>query len=178
MCFSQPLNQSKSPIVHKAFIKANDLVESIRNISQQSINVNDMKGEMKGDSFKMSGFVIDDTFITEEFNNFKFQPIWESFFRKLLGTDRMTNEYVRRKCASIYLDLYYLITNGDLTPKHVSLAQYIHQFSRSKLIITLLNKLGHCISYPCLNKNRQSSSQKHHNKESNRKCTFPYKYTS
>lgn len=99
----------------------------------------------------MKGYVCNDALISEEFDNFKIPPQWEVFFRKLL-VDRVNNKDTKRRCFSIYMDLYYLITDGDLTPKHVSLAQFTHHYTRSKLLITTLNKLGHCISYTSLKK--------------------------
>lgn len=48
------------------------------------------------------------------------------------------------------MDLHDLISDGDLTPKHVALAQSIHHYTRSKFLIALLNRLGHSISYTTL----------------------------
>lgn len=99
----------------------------------------------------MKGYICNDALISMEFDDFKMPPQWEVSFRKLLG-DRVNNKDTKRKCFFIYMDLYYLITDGDLTPKHVSLAQFPHHYTRSKLLITTLNKLGHCISYTSLKK--------------------------
>jgi len=152
LVFSQPKNQSKSPIVFKATTKPTDLVESIRNIYEKSLNPDTLKEDLKSNAFNMKGYVCNDALISEEFDNFKLTSQWESFIRKLIGSERYFNTDIKRKCFSIYMDLYYLVTDGDLTPKHVSLAQYIHHYTRSKLLINTLNKLGHCISYPSLKK--------------------------
>lgn len=50
------------------------------------------------------------------------------------------------------MDLHNLIIERDLTPKHVALAQCIHHYTRSKFILSVLNRLGHCISYKTLTK--------------------------
>lgn len=152
LVFSQPNNKSKSAIVFKASTKSTDLVESIRSIYEKSLNTEILKDSLKSNSFNMKGYVCSDALISEELDNFEMPTQWESFFMKLLGSDRADNKDTKRKCFSIYMDLYYLITDGDLTPKHVALAQSIHHYTRSKFLITTLNKLGHCISYPTLKK--------------------------
>ena len=51
------------------------------------------------------------------------------------------------KIRSVSEDLAYGITNGKFkTPKHTALATFIRQHTRSKKVITMLNKLNHCIS--------------------------------
>lgn len=156
--FSKPADQSKSPLVFRASLEPSKLVETIRDVSEENkkhfLPLQNLKEEMKSTRFSMKGFVCTDSLISEELNNFNLPPAWFDFFKLLLGKERNFSDDTKRKCCSIFMDLHYLVNEGnhELTPKHVSLAQLIHHYTRSKLLVTVLNKLGHCISYSSLQK--------------------------
>lgn len=53
-----------------------------------------------------------------------------------------------RKILSIAQDIIHCSSNARVkTPKHVGLAISTHHLTSSKQMITLLNRMGHCISY-------------------------------
>lgn len=53
-----------------------------------------------------------------------------------------------RKVLSVAQDVIHSPSNSKVKlPKHISLAMAIHHLSGSKLLITLLNRMGHCSSY-------------------------------
>ena len=55
---------------------------------------------------------------------------------------------LQRKSDSLFQIIHNIIHNSTKrNPFHVSLAQMIHNISRSKLLIETMNKLGLCISY-------------------------------
>ena len=57
-------------------------------------------------------------------------------------------EHVRSRVLSVAQDLVYCVSGGKKwTPKHVGLASTLHQATRSKDLVRLFNKAGHCLSY-------------------------------
>lgn len=52
------------------------------------------------------------------------------------------------KVLSIAQDIVYVLSKGrKMTPKHLGLALSLHQETRAKELVTLLNKAGNCMSY-------------------------------
>ncbi len=57
-------------------------------------------------------------------------------------------EHVRSRVLSMAQDLVYCVSGGTKwTPKHVGLTSTLHQATRSKDLIQLFHKAGHCLSY-------------------------------
>ncbi|XP_063763531.1 uncharacterized protein LOC134880508 [Eleginops maclovinus] len=57
-------------------------------------------------------------------------------------------DLLRRKVLSIAQDLIYCVSRGrKWTPKHIGLATTLHQATRSKQLVELFNKAGHCLNY-------------------------------
>lgn len=57
-------------------------------------------------------------------------------------------ELVRSRVLSVAQELVYCVSGGKKwTPKHVGLACALHQATRSKDLVRLFNKAGHCLSY-------------------------------
>lgn len=55
---------------------------------------------------------------------------------------------MNRRILSIAQDIVYVSSKGKkLTPKHVGLALAVHQKTRSKKLVSLFNKAGHCVPY-------------------------------
>ena len=53
-----------------------------------------------------------------------------------------------RHVLSFAQDVIHSASNARVkVPKHVSLAMTVHYLTTSKLLITLLNRMGHCSSY-------------------------------
>ena len=53
-----------------------------------------------------------------------------------------------RRVLMLGQDMVHAVTRGRVkTPKHVGLAVTLHHITGSKQIVTLLNRMGHCISY-------------------------------
>jgi hypothetical protein len=58
------------------------------------------------------------------------------------------NEVVQRMVLSIAQDLVYSVSSGKKwIPKHIGLASTLHKATRSKDLVELLHKAGHCLSY-------------------------------
>ena len=57
-------------------------------------------------------------------------------------------DLVQSRVLSIAQDLVYCISGGrKWTPKHIGLGNTLHQATRSKDLVELFNKAGHCLSY-------------------------------
>ena len=70
-----------------------------------------------------------------------------SYFLRTLLTKRLTPSS-ERKINSIGQDVCFCITNGAWQlPKALTLAMSIHHLTGSAKLVTLLNRLGHCVSY-------------------------------
>ena len=64
------------------------------------------------------------------------------------GESEDVDETTRRLSLSIAQDIIYAVSKGkSLTPKHVGLGMTIHQATRSKSLVNMFNKAGHCINY-------------------------------
>ena len=62
--------------------------------------------------------------------------------------DENTEGKIRSRVLSIAQDLVYSVSGGKKwTPKHIGLASTLHQATRSKGLVRLFNKTGHCLSY-------------------------------
>ena len=56
---------------------------------------------------------------------------------------------LRRKLLAIAQDIIFVMSKGHIkTPKHVSLAMTMKNLTGSAQVISLLNRFGHCVSYP------------------------------
>ena len=57
------------------------------------------------------------------------------------------DEDIYRKICSVGQDLLYIESCGELkTPKHTGLAIAVKHLTSSKQLVTMLNRLGHCVS--------------------------------
>ena len=55
---------------------------------------------------------------------------------------------LHNRILSVAQDLIYIQSDGrKVTPKHAGLALTLHQRTRSKELVTIFNKAGHCASY-------------------------------
>ena len=72
------------------------------------------------------------------------------FIRQVVGSDSGDGDgsIAGRQALSIAQDVVYCVSKGrKWTPKHVGLANTIHQETRSKRLVQMLHNAGHCISY-------------------------------
>ena len=55
---------------------------------------------------------------------------------------------LQMKILSIAEDIVVMVSRGKITaPKHIGLASTLHQATRSRSVVKLFNKAGHCLSY-------------------------------
>ena len=88
-------------------------------------------------------------------------------FLRLLCTGKDPAEYedddlpVHRCALCIAQDMVFWVSEGKvLTQKHMGLGLSIHQATRSKELINLLNVAGHCVSYDMIRRMDTSIAKK------------------
>lgn len=70
------------------------------------------------------------------------------FFRTLFGVRNRNSESVKRRATSASEDALFIVHNGQFMPKkHIVLGSLVHSITGSRKLMTVLNRLGHCISY-------------------------------
>lgn len=70
------------------------------------------------------------------------------FFRTLFSGRNGASEAVKRHAKSASQDALFSVHNGQLlTKKHILLGNLVHSMTGSRKLMTVLNRLGHCISY-------------------------------
>lgn len=85
----------------------------------------------------------------------QYPELLQLFFKELLsfkGSHHVTAERVDRLTDSFCQDVIHAVSKGKfLTPKHASLGLGLHSMTGQKLPITILARLGHCITYDAIN---------------------------
>lgn len=70
------------------------------------------------------------------------------FFQTLFGGRNRDSEAVKQRASSASEDALFIVHNGQLMPKkHIVLGGLVHSITGSRKLMTVLNRLGHCISY-------------------------------
>lgn len=92
------------------------------------------------------GYLCDEVLIEQFLRKGQLPNTWQTFMQA--RNIKLSDDYNRR-ALSVFNDIYFTITERQ-TPKHIALAQSIHYLTRSKHLINILNKLGHCINYKAL----------------------------
>ena len=149
ICFTYPKDRRKSQMFYSVDIKCADVAESIR-----STDVIKVCAEQLQEECKKYDFQLDETYNLAEDCDISYDTFtrnrpqgWVKFFDALFPY-RIHSYPIQRKCDTIFQIFHYIMHNGKShNPFHVSLAELLHDNSRAKLVIDILNKLGLCISY-------------------------------
>lgn len=97
-----------------------------------------------------SGYLRDETLLEKLLKNGELPRTWQLFMRALFNAkNQELSDIYYRRALSVFYDIFFTVT-GKQTPKHIALAESIHHLTRSKHLISMLNKFGHCISYKAL----------------------------
>lgn len=151
--FSYPADQSKSSLVFMSNIPLQDVIEHIRNINSKN-NIVDTAKQLRKELLTAelipAGYLCDETLIEKLLNDSKLPETWATFMQALFSAKnkKLSDNYYRR-ALSVFYDVFFTITEKQ-TPKHIALAESIHHLTRSKHLINVLNKFGHCINYKSL----------------------------
>ena len=142
-----PKDRTKSQMFFANTIKTDDLVENLRTEDPVVICA-----KLLHEETKKYDFLLDDSYnassdLLASYGMFRNkQPmVWNKFFDSLFP-NRKSFDGLQRKCDTIYQIVHALITKKK-TPLHIFVAQAVHDVSRSKKLIIMLNRLGLSISY-------------------------------
>lgn len=149
--FTKPINKTKSALVFLSALPIEELPEHIRLLSSIDYMAKKIGKVLKdeAESIKMieDGYLIDENIIEKGIDNIDIPHTWNLIFQ-YTAHEKLAKfgVYKEIKMHSIFSDFFTFIT-GRKTAKHVALAECIHHLTRSRHIITMLNRLGHCVSY-------------------------------
>ena len=149
ICFTYPKDRRKSQMFYSINIRCAEVAESIR-----STDVVKMCAEQLRDECRKYEFQLEETYNLAEDCDISYEIFtknrpqsWVKFF-DILFPFRIQSNPIQRKCDTIFQIFHYSLHQGKKhNPFHVSLAELLHNDSRAKLVINILNKLGLCISY-------------------------------
>ena len=102
------------------------------NISQSYCDSNDMK-------------------IASELFQVNRPSLWIDFIKGLLPGSSLSehkNPILMKRVDALFQIMYFIVNNGlKFSPMHVNVVQTIHNLTRSKELIEIMNSLGICIGY-------------------------------
>ena len=149
ICFTYPKDKTKSQMFFSSKLAIASLAENIRTCDSIKLCAEQLRQECKDFDFSLTGKCCDVTDLSKSMEKYDSSrpERWKTFFDTLLPS-HSSSEHVTRKCDTIFHIAYTLFHDGRRkTPMHVSIAQAIHEVSRSKTVIKILNRLGLCMSY-------------------------------
>lgn len=173
--FSHPFDRTKSAMVFLTDIPLADVVERVRQLDDNKIKMcaKLLRDEAVAAKLLPDEYLCDETLIENTINKTELPPAWMTFLQKLFSAKNQKLEgSCLRRAKSIFSDIVYCITEKK-TPKHVALAESVHHLSRSKHLITILNKLGHSISYQALKDLDTEITRAIINEDENKKVIVP-----
>ena len=147
--FSYPKDKRMSQVVFSRNIPAEDLVEAIRSKDAVKACAEILKEECVEYEFLLDNSYKSASDLLASYNNYKIKrpPSWETFFDTIFPF-RKNSEALRRKSDTVFQIMYTLIHNSTkIPPLHVFVAETIHDISRSKRLVNMMNRLGVAISY-------------------------------
>ena len=149
ICFCYPNDKTKSQLVFSRTIESSSLVETIRSHDAVEICAGILRDECKQYDFNLDNSFKSAEDLVSSYNSFKGQrpPSWEKFF-DVMFPYRKKSDVIQRKCDTVFQIAFSIVHNlTKVPPLHVFVAQAIHDVSRSKKLINIMNRLGISISY-------------------------------
>lgn len=147
VCFMYPKDKAKSQLFFSNSLQTDDLVENLRTEDPVITCAKLLREEAEQYDFLLedSYNASSDLLTSYEILRQRQPVMWKKFF-DILFPNRKYFDDLQRKCDTIFQIIYGLITKKK-TPLHIFIAQAVHDASRSKKVITILNRLGLSISY-------------------------------
>ena len=139
----------KSQIFFSSKIKTIDIAQILRKADLLRKCANVLRNESEEFDFRLDGRFnsAEDATLSLKHYIRDCSPTWSAIFDSMLPY-RSKSEKIMRKCDTIYQTIYFLVQNEKKkTPLHLSLCESIHDTCRSKELITIMNRLGLCMSY-------------------------------
>ena len=146
--FSYPKDKRKSQVFFSRHVQTTELVETIRSQDVIKDCARILKNECIEYEFSLEDSYKDANDVIASYIFIKKRSgAWECFFNTMLPF-RKTLEALERKSDTIFQIMYLLIHNSaKTTPLQVFVAEAIHDISRSKRLINIMNQLGVSTSY-------------------------------
>ena len=156
ICFTYPTNQRISQIFFSYNADQCTLVETLRT-TKHSQYLLELKSEFMKYDFALSNSYCDprDVKISMENCTSSRPPCWMEFLKYLFSGRIIfdSNPTLMLKLDTLYQIIYFTLHSGRRpTPMHVSLAQTVHNLSRSKILIEILSTRSLCCSYSSMKK--------------------------
>ena len=145
ICFTDPRDRTKSQMFYSRLIPSESFVETIRSKNIYKECANALKEECLNFNFELSNSFCDadDLDKSYEYLENNIPESWDLFFKNLFSSYNKSG-HQKRKALTIFQIACYNINNGTIkTPLHVSIGQTVHEISRSKQLIQILNKTWH-----------------------------------
>ena len=137
-------------------------METVRSTNLIKLCIEKLKKECKNYDFDLNNTfcdVSDIKIIMQNFTN-NYPKSWEIFFNTLFDY-RDKSEHIKRKTDNIFQIVFNIIHNSmQKTPMHISVAQSIHDTTRSKQLIQRFNRMGFGMSYDELEKMNYSLAER------------------
>ena len=149
ICFTYPKDTKKSQMFYSVDIKGTDMAENLRSTDIIKECADLLREECKNFDFNLEGTynLAEDCSISYDIYTENRPESWVRFFNVLFPY-RTKSTPIQRKCDTLFQIFHYVLNSGtNHTPLHVSVAELLHDDSRAKLVIGVLNRLGLCISY-------------------------------
>lgn len=172
--FQNQLNRSKSQLVYSTRVTVGQAVQTVQQLNE-SLNDSAIESEMEYQKLSTEETVLHQAAMilhseltateglkswppeAEDVTEEKAEAMLPSKLKRFLqwvtnGESETTvskdSENLNRKILSVGQDLLYITSRGRaLTPKHLALANSLNQTGHSKLMMNIVNRLGHCISH-------------------------------
>ena len=142
-----PKDRSKSQIIFSRSVTTEDLVERLCSNDPVTVCAKLLREEVENYNFHLDdSYNVAGDSITSYTAYREGQPLaWQKFFDSMFPK-RKYHDGLQRKCDTVF-QIMYALNQKKKTRLHVLIAQTIHDASRSKKVITLINRLGLSISY-------------------------------
>lgn len=146
--FSYPRDKSVSQIVFCQDVNITDIIEGrLRKSNSVRECATVLRQEIDNFDFNMEGSLClpRDTELATNNLNANFPTEWLRFLEMLMPRRNRSQSW-KIKCDAAFQFFWHWVT-GKVTPFHIGIAQMVHCLTKSKQIITTLNRLNLCCSY-------------------------------
>ena len=149
LLFSYPKNKNNAIMFFSSSIKAESIVDKLRNIDPVRECARILKEECQTYDFKLEKSYKTSEDLLLSYNNWMSNKLahWEKFFSELFPYYKQSDT-IQRKCGTAFQIMYNLVHNATkVSPASVWIAETIHDIAKSKKLIEILHRLGICVHY-------------------------------
>ena len=158
--FTYPEMKRSSQMFFGNNIQAIEIAETLKKCDLESVKTiaSKIKEEMKAYDFALdqsfcssNDVLISSNKLSQLMSETGTFDAWNTFTQCLFKPKNMNTDANKVMKETLFQIVYYIYHNGaKVTPFHLALAETIHTMTRSKHLITILNKRKLCVSYDTL----------------------------